>query len=74
MDQFMYNHQDFIVVASAGNDGNARGTIRSPGTAKSVITVGASENLSQLKSIAHKYFLTRFSSRYEGMYYVYSSY
>ena len=33
-----------VYFFSAGNDGPANGTIGSPGTAKNVITVGATEN------------------------------
>ncbi|AKT39914.1 S8 family serine peptidase [Chondromyces crocatus] len=37
--------QPLIIVFAAGNDGAMAGTIGSPGTAKNVITVGASENV-----------------------------
>ncbi|WP_304511313.1 discoidin domain-containing protein [Desulfopila sp. IMCC35008] len=43
-DEFMWNHKDFLVVFSAGNSGSAADTIGSPGTAKNVLTSGASEN------------------------------
>jgi uncharacterized repeat protein (TIGR01451 family) len=51
-DDFVFNHQDMAVVVAAGNDGidaNANGyvdenSISSPGTAKNLITVGASDN------------------------------
>jgi serine protease AprX len=51
-DDFIWNHKDMVVTFSAGNDGidaNAdgvtdSGSVGSPGTAKNVITVGASEN------------------------------
>jgi hypothetical protein len=39
--------QQMIVVFAAGNDGSGAGTVGSPGTAKNVITVGASENVRQ---------------------------
>jgi len=52
VDTFVYGHQDMTIVFSAGNNGVNRnndgmvdeGSIGSPGTAKNVITVGASEN------------------------------
>lgn len=38
-------NQSYVIVVSAGNEGNLfDGTINMPGTAKNVITVGASEN------------------------------
>ena len=51
-DAFIWSHRDLAVTFSAGNsgvDGNADGivdgtSINAPGTAKNVITVGASEN------------------------------
>ncbi len=51
-DSFVWNHRDMVVTFSAGNDGKDAnsdgiidsGSIASPGTAKNVITVGASEN------------------------------
>jgi subtilisin family serine protease/photosystem II stability/assembly factor-like uncharacterized protein/uncharacterized protein YegL len=52
-DQFVWNHPDMVVLFAAGNEGvdaNADGvvdpdSVSSPGTAKNVITVGATENL-----------------------------
>lgn len=43
VDQFIWNH-DMIILFSAGNNGSSYGSISTPGTAKNVITVGASEN------------------------------
>jgi PKD repeat protein len=37
-------NQEYTVVFSAGNDGSSSNTVSTPGTAKNVITVGASEN------------------------------
>lgn len=37
--------QELVEVAAAGNEGPQSGSIASPGTAKNVITVGASENV-----------------------------
>jgi hypothetical protein len=39
--------QQLAVVFAAGNDGSGSNTVSSPGTAKNVITVGASENVRQ---------------------------
>jgi subtilisin-like proprotein convertase family protein len=38
-------NQEYVIVFSAGNDGANPNTIGEPGTAKNVITVGASENV-----------------------------
>jgi hypothetical protein len=55
-DEFLWNHQDMLIVFAAGNDGadslptgNPDGVVdedslSAPGTAKNVLTVGASEN------------------------------
>ena len=51
-DTYIWNHKDFVAVFSAGNEGTDGdsnglvdlGSIGSPGTAKNVVTVGASEN------------------------------
>jgi subtilisin family serine protease len=58
IDRFVWQHDDFVVLVAAGNDGSDTGgaglpangrintmSISSPATAKNVITVGASENL-----------------------------
>lgn len=53
VDEFMYNHPDFLVVIAAGNSGIDKdkngvidpNSISSPGTSKNSLTVGASENL-----------------------------
>jgi len=53
VDQFVWDHQDILVLFSAGNEGvdaNADGlidsdTIGAPATAKNCLTVGASENV-----------------------------
>ncbi|MDJ0657920.1 MAG: S8 family serine peptidase [Crocosphaera sp.] len=52
LDQFVWDHRDFLVLVAAGNDGlqTSSGTgidqqsVGSPGTAKNCLTVGASEN------------------------------
>ncbi|MDQ7087301.1 MAG: S8 family serine peptidase [Acidobacteriota bacterium] len=42
-DRMVWNHPDFLIVFSAGNRGPYAGSLDSPGTAKNVVTVGASE-------------------------------
>jgi hypothetical protein len=45
VDSYIWNHKDYTVLYAAGNAGEGGPqTINSPGTAKNVITVGASEN------------------------------
>jgi hypothetical protein len=52
IDSFLWNHKDHLLVAAAGNEGQDRDrngmidrdSINSPGTAKNVLTVGATEN------------------------------
>lgn len=45
VDDYVWQHKDYLVLYAAGNDGrNGAGTVGSPGTAKNVLTVGASEN------------------------------
>lgn len=51
-DDFMFRNQDFLAVFAAGNDGKDlshdgvidEGSVSSPGSAKNVLTVGASKN------------------------------
>lgn len=51
-DNWLFNNQDFLAVFAAGNDGADlnkdgvidEGTVSTPGTAKNVLTVGASKN------------------------------
>jgi len=51
IDAYVWNHPDFLPVFAAGNEGNyyggqlAENTIGQPGTAKNVLTVGASESV-----------------------------
>jgi serine protease AprX len=52
VDDFVFNHRDFVICCAAGNEGNdvlktgsvAPKSITSPGTAKNCITVGATES------------------------------
>lgn len=41
VDNFMWGHQDFLVVFAAGNSGPNASTVSYPGTAKNCVTVGA---------------------------------
>jgi len=43
-DLFMWTHPDFLIFYAAGNNGPAPLTVGNPGTAKDIVTVGASEN------------------------------
>ena len=43
IDEFVRQHPDTLVVIAAGNSGSGLGTLGSPASAKSAITVGASE-------------------------------
>ena len=45
-DSFAFEHRDFLIVVSAGNDFPLR--VTAPGTAKNCLTVGASESLQRL--------------------------
>ena len=42
-DQFLWDHPDFLILFSAGNDGPSSYTVKAPSTAKGVVTVGASQ-------------------------------
>lgn len=44
VDNFIWNNKDYLVLFAAGNAGSDADTIGSPGTAKNVLTVGASQN------------------------------
>ncbi len=43
VDEFMWNHKDFLIFFAAGNSGPAAGSVSSPSTAKSAVSVGATE-------------------------------
>ncbi len=45
------NHREMVIVFAAGNEGPGAQTIDSPGSAKNVITVGASENVRSLSTL-----------------------
>jgi len=44
LDAFMWDNKDILILNSAGNDGPSLQTVRDPGTAKNIITVGASQS------------------------------
>ncbi len=52
LDQFMWEHQDFLVFFSGGNDGPGAMTVHPPGgTAKNCVTVGGCRNAGAYQSI-----------------------
>lgn len=48
-------NQEMVIVVAAGNDGPNLGTLTSPGTAKNVISVGASENVQMIGGLDGSY-------------------
>jgi len=46
VDQFMWDHPDFLVFFSNGNDGPSGGSVGSPATAKNCVSVGGCQNAS----------------------------
>lgn len=44
VDNYIWNNKDYLVLFAAGNAGPGPDTIGAPGTAKNILTVGASEN------------------------------
>lgn len=44
VDDYLWRHKDYLVLFSAGNSGPGGQTVGAPGTAKNVLTIGASEN------------------------------
>ena len=44
VDQFMYDHDDFLVVFAAGNAGPVLSSVGSPATSKNILSVGSSSN------------------------------
>ncbi|MEM9556544.1 MAG: S8 family serine peptidase [Acidobacteriota bacterium] len=51
-DEFMWNNPDFLLVFAAGNSGPGSGTVGSPSTAKSVVSVGATLRSTSANSMA----------------------
>ena len=56
VDEFMWNHKDFLIFFAAGNSGPDTGSVSSPSTAKSAVSVGATQRAESAGSMA------RFSS------------
>jgi len=52
VDQFMWNNPDFLLFFAAGNSGPGSGTVGSPSTAKSCVSVGATLRGSSAESLA----------------------
>lgn len=52
IDSYMWQHPDFLVVFAAGNAGPGSGTVGYPGTAKNLITAGATKRPPQHESMA----------------------
>jgi subtilisin family serine protease len=52
-DEFMWNHKDFLPVIAAGNERGSSTSLRSPGTAKDVVTVGATSNGASANDMAY---------------------
>lgn len=44
VDNYIWNHKDYLVLFAAGNEGPYRDSIGSPGVAKNILSVGATEN------------------------------
>jgi hypothetical protein len=44
VDDYIWRNRDYLVLFAAGNSGPNAGTIGSPGSAKNILSVGASEN------------------------------
>lgn len=53
VDQFMWEHKDFQLFFAAGNAGPGTAKVGSPSTAKSVLSIGATQHASQANSIAN---------------------
>jgi subtilisin family serine protease len=55
IDRFSWEHEDFVVLVAAGNDGTAgAGTVSTPATCKNCITVGSSEGFYE-NSVSYEY-------------------
>jgi hypothetical protein len=51
VDQFMWDHKDFLVFFSNGNDGPTMGSVQSPATAKNCVSMGGCQNAGAYQSI-----------------------
>ena len=52
VDEFMWNHKDFLIFFAAGNSGPGTASVGSPSTAKSAVSVGATLRGSSANSMA----------------------
>ncbi|MEO7796066.1 MAG: S8 family serine peptidase [Thermoanaerobaculia bacterium] len=52
VDEFMWNHKDFLIFFAAGNSGPGTASVGSPSTAKSAISVGATLRGTSANSMA----------------------
>jgi len=52
VDEFLWNHKDFVILFAAGNSGPGTASVGSPSTAKSVISVGATLRGTSANSMA----------------------
>jgi subtilisin family serine protease len=52
VDEFMWEHKDFLLVFAAGNSGPGQGSVGSPSTAKSALSVGANPRGSSAEALA----------------------
>ena len=52
VDEFMWNHKDFLIFFAAGNAGPGSGSVGSPSTAKSAVSVGATLRSTSANSMA----------------------
>jgi len=52
VDQFMFDHPDFLILFAAGNSGPGTGSVGSPSTAKNGISVGATLRAASANSMA----------------------
>jgi hypothetical protein len=52
VDEFMWNHKDFLIFFAAGNSGPGTATVSTPSTAKSAVSVGATLRSTSANSMA----------------------
>lgn len=52
VDNFTWQHPDFLTLYAAGNEGPVEGTVRAPGTAKNCVSVGGSQQAPNQDNIA----------------------
>ncbi|MGB3975719.1 MAG: S8 family serine peptidase, partial [bacterium] len=51
VDSYMWNNKNFLILFAAGNAGPNAGTVGYPGTAKNLICVGGSDNLTNMQNM-----------------------